>query len=205
MSTSKQLGARDRNNGRGREGQPAEVRQIIGRTMEGEKDRKKSSRKVKEGVCCGGGGGGGGRLVSATSSHHHREIPPTSLLNATSVLDVSGAADTKASISERQPLCETSVPCVRTSSAYTLGGETTTEDHCAAESQRSQRTISNHLRHKLSIETIIVTSGCSEFRASDLSACVRTMVEMEEFGLGKRSLFFQDPINMAVPYENKTI
>lgn len=64
--------------------------------------------------------------MSATSSHHHREIPPTSLLNATSVLDVSGAADTKASISEHEPLCETSVPCVRTSSAYTLGGETTT-------------------------------------------------------------------------------
>lgn len=65
--------------------------------------------------------------MSATSSHHHREIPPTSLLNATSVLDVSGAADTKASISEREPLCKTSVPCVRTSSAYTLGGEATTE------------------------------------------------------------------------------
>lgn len=114
-----------------RESQPAEVREIMKRTMEGEKDRKKSSRKVKEGVCYGGGGGG--RLVSATSSHHHREIPPTSLLNATSVLDVSGAADTKASISEREPLCETSVSCVRTSSAYTLGGEATTDDHCAAE------------------------------------------------------------------------
>lgn len=99
--------------------------------------------------------------MSATSSHHHREIPPTSLLNATSVLDVSGAADTKASISEREPLCETSVPCVRTSSAYMLGGETSAEDHCVAvranaHNAQYQTSPSTNCRLKPS-----ETSGCS--------------------------------------------
>lgn len=70
--------------------------------MEGEKSKKKNAnRKLKYGVCYGGGGGGGGRLCLATSSSSHCvEIPPTSLLNATSVLHISRAADTKASISE---------------------------------------------------------------------------------------------------------
>lgn len=118
MSTSKQLGARARHGGR--ESQAAKVDVIIKRTMEGQKDRKRQVEKLKreekeeEADCC-----------LATSSHHHREIPPTPLLNATSVLDVSSAADTKASISEREQLCETSVPCVRTSSAYMLGEEAT--------------------------------------------------------------------------------
>lgn len=73
----------------------------------------------------------------ATSSHRRVEIPPTSLFNATSVLHVSSAADTKASISEREQLCETSVPCVRTSSAYMLGGEATAEDRCTTDGVRS--------------------------------------------------------------------
>lgn len=40
MSTSKQLGARNRETMAERESQPGEVREII-KTMEGEKDRKK--------------------------------------------------------------------------------------------------------------------------------------------------------------------
>lgn len=100
--------------------------------------------------------------MSATSSHHHREIPPTSLLNATSVLDVSGAADTKASISEREPLCETSVPCVRTSSAYTLGGEATTEERCAAERANAHDAqYQSSSATNCPLKPFIVTSGCS--------------------------------------------